>query len=82
MKKHLPSKGEDKMFLYMPLFREEIIKGYKKIPEPIEIELNGVKLQVQKHIDNQYQIIRIISTNPFDYLNLDLQPGTILTKHF
>jgi hypothetical protein len=70
------------MFFYTPLFTEDFVKSYKKIPEPMEIELNGVKLQVQKHIDNQYQIVRIISTNPFDYLNLDLQPGNILTKHF
>jgi len=42
------------------------------------IEWNNIKLEVLPAGKQGYQINRIISTNPFDYLNPSLQPGTII----
>jgi len=42
------------------------------------IEWNNVKLEVIPAGEQRYQINRIMSTNPFDYLNPRLQPGTII----
>ncbi|MCM8900797.1 YlzJ-like family protein [Caldicoprobacter algeriensis] len=42
------------------------------------IEWNNVKLEVLPAGQQRYQINRILSTNPFDYLNPRLQPGTII----
>ncbi|MBM7581466.1 hypothetical protein JOD02_000289 [Caldicoprobacter guelmensis] len=42
------------------------------------IEWNNVKLEVLPAGEQKYQINRILSTNPFDYLNPKLQPGTLI----
>ncbi|MFS8500723.1 MAG: YlzJ-like family protein [Caldicoprobacter sp.] len=45
---------------------------------PRLIEWNNVKLEVLPAGEGKYQINRILSTNPFDYLNPRLQPGIII----
>lgn len=45
-----------------------------------EMNINGIQVQVSPYGTSDYQIERIISTNPYDYLNPDIQPGTIIRK--
>jgi len=46
------------------------------------IEWNNIKLEVQTVGGYGYRINRVISTNPFDYLNPKLQPGTVIELEF
>jgi hypothetical protein len=43
-----------------------------------EIEYDGCKVLAQAVFENQYQIVRIISTKTDDYLNNKLEPGKII----
>lgn len=44
-----------------------------------EIEYGGAKMMVEKVSDSQCRIVRLLSTDPLDYLRQDLQPGNVLT---
>ena len=44
-----------------------------------EIEYAGAKMMVEKVSASQCRIVRILSTNPADYLRQDIQPGIVLT---
>ncbi|EGO62113.1 YlzJ-like family protein [Acetonema longum] len=50
-----------------------------EIPVLEELEYQGIRLQVSKVSAAEYQVVRILTTNPEDYLRSDLQPGSILT---
>ena len=47
-------------------------------PEPAyeEAEFSGVKMLVEKISPEQCRIVRLLSTNPQDYLRSELQPGS------
>ncbi|ACL76053.1 YlzJ-like family protein [Ruminiclostridium cellulolyticum] len=45
-----------------------------------EMNINGVQVQVSRCGNSDYQIQRIISTNPYDFLNPMIQPGTTIPK--
>jgi len=59
---------------------EDILKDYEQVKELKEINYQGKKLQVETLESGQYRIVRIISSNPQDYLNPKLQPGLILQR--
>ena len=44
-----------------------------------EFNYAGSKVMVERVADNQCRIVRIISSNPNDYLRDDIQPGVYLT---
>jgi hypothetical protein len=48
--------------------------------EEIEIKKDGVSLLVQSLVSGEYQIKRIISTNPHDYLRQEWQPGVTVSS--
>lgn len=48
------------------------VKSYR------EIEFGGIPILVEDIAENQCKIIRLLSTNPGDYLVNQLQPGTLL----
>lgn len=59
---------------------EELIFGQESQPDSYEeIEFSGARMLVERISDSQRRIVRIISTDPSDYLCADLQPGVILT---
>ena len=60
----------------MPL--EQVFDGMDKPPTYEEIEYKNVKLQVERISSAQCRIIRIISTNPWDFLEPKFQPGQIV----
>ncbi|MFC0043614.1 YlzJ-like family protein [Metabacillus iocasae] len=43
------------------------------------IEYNGISFVVMENAQKQYQIVRMLSTNPQDYLNSEYIPGQILS---
>lgn len=45
-----------------------------------ETEFMGEKLQVAEDGNNQYRIIKIISTSPQAFLNPSLQPGCLISN--
>ncbi len=48
--------------------------------EYAEMEIEGVRIQVSQGLDNDIHIERIISSNPSDYLNPKLQPGSLVKR--
>jgi len=65
--------------LYTLLDPAVILAGMDKEGPPYqEIEVGGVKLLVEQQTMDTCRIVRLISTNPRDYLNNELQPGTEL----
>lgn len=44
-----------------------------------EIEYKGYLLQVTLDKNNEYKIQRIISTDPYAYLNSEIQPGNLIS---
>lgn len=45
-----------------------------------EIYYQNIHCIAEKNADTQYKIVRILSTNPMDYLHPKLQPGTLLNS--
>ncbi len=48
-------------------------------PSYEEIKYNGLTCVVEKISPTQCKIIRLLTTNPNDYLQIELQPGALLT---
>ena len=70
------------MLLYTPLPINTIMEGYDSEITIEEIKYNGVTMQVEVLDNKSYKIIRIISSNPYDYLQPELQPGNIIEASF
>jgi len=66
------------MLLYTAIPLELVLEGIDKTYDYKEIEINGVKLLVEPLDINRSRIVRIMSTNPQDYLNPEFAPGSIL----
>ena len=43
------------------------------------INFNGIPLLVAKTETHEYELIRVLSTDPNHYLHIQLQPGTKIT---
>jgi hypothetical protein len=72
------------MILYT-ILPEELIFGDAEIDgnqsseaAPVEIEQGGVRLMVRPLAGGRTEVVRIISTDPQDFMNPQWQPGTIL----
>ena len=48
-------------------------------PDYNEIEYAGTKMMIEKTAADKYRVVRILSTDPEDYLRQDIQPGTVFT---
>lgn len=58
---------------------EEAIFAEKSLPVMYEeIDYLGQKVLVEKISENQFSVVRLLSTQPANYLRSDLQPGTII----
>ncbi len=69
------------MILWTVFPVELVLNGFEaQTPSTYEeIEYNGVKLLVERISAVECRIVRIISTNPEDYLCPDFQPGITLS---
>jgi hypothetical protein len=67
------------MSLYTPLPPELIWEGQENFcPRLQEIRIGHITLEVETAGPNQARIVRLISTDPADYLSGPYQPGAIL----
>lgn len=65
--------------IYTPLPIELVLDGIDKEGPPYqEIEVGGAKLLVEQQSMDKCRVVRLISTNPADYLRSEFQPGTEL----
>jgi len=69
------------MILYTTMAKELVLEGFEdNVPEYEEIHgLGGIILQVEPLGFGQAKIVRLISSNPEDYLNPAFQPGQVIT---
>lgn len=67
------------MILYTPLPLELVLEGFDQPREYREIKIDGVTMVVEKINDHQSRIVRLISTNPNDFLSPKYQPGSIIS---
>ncbi|SEP58989.1 YlzJ-like family protein [Piscibacillus halophilus] len=64
------------MILYTPLNEQEIFEDEdQSVYQFVTVNHATVKLRRDPEL-NGYQIVHMVSTNPADYLNSELQPGT------
>ena len=67
------------MIIYTPLPIETVLNETDhKVPEYVELEYQG-KMVIVEPIDNyQAKIVRLLSSNPNDYLHPNYMPGKII----
>jgi hypothetical protein len=65
------------LYTLMPL--ETVLEGIDKKYEYKEIDVDGVTLVVESVGINQGKIVRLLSSDPQDYLNPSFSPGKIIT---
>jgi len=65
--------------IYTPMPIEMILEGIEKEgPQYQEVEVKGAKLLVEQLNMETCRVVRLISTNPADFLKNEFQPGTEL----
>ncbi len=71
------------MYLHTILPLETVYQGIDEASHENRkvMEYMGITLEVEKQTAGSgYRILRILSSNAFDYLRSDLQPGTIIME--
>lgn len=73
-------RGAFTMILYTPLQLELVLEGFDKTnyPKYKEVEYSGVPVLVEDAGMGRKRIVKLLSTNPFDYLKPELLPGSII----
>lgn len=68
------------MILYTPMQLELVLEGFDttRYPDYKEIEYQGVAMVVESEGFGRQKIVKLLSTNPFDYLKPELAPGSII----
>jgi len=68
------------MILWTPMPLELVLEGLEDMRpgECSQISHGGVSMLVEKTGDGRNKIVRLLSTDPADYLNQDYCPGRIL----
>ncbi|MED3978000.1 YlzJ-like family protein [Priestia megaterium] len=69
------------MILYTMMPQELIFQQsyQQEQSQPTLVNHNGIPVIVEENEQKQQQIVRILSTNPQDYLNENYYPGQILS---
>jgi len=68
------------MILYTPMQLELVTEGIEKMchPDIDEIFLDGVKAVVEYAGSGRVKVLKLLSTNPRDFLNPKFLPGNIV----
>ncbi|CEP68711.1 YlzJ-like protein [Moorella glycerini] len=67
------------MYIYSPMPWELIWEGAENFcPRRQEIKVGHLTLEIEPLSFNQARVVRLISTNPADYLAGPYQPGAVL----
>lgn len=68
------------MIHYTPLSLETVFDGWDKPRSaPTEVVVEGVTMLVEPVNEKEAKIVRIISSNPQDFLNPSFQPGKTIS---
>jgi len=69
------------MIIYTSMPLELVYEGYNEFnPKYEEIEHQGVKMMIEPFSPYKGRVVRLMSSNPQDYLNPSYSPGSII--HF
>lgn len=68
------------MILWTPMQLELVFEGLEEMrpPEHSQITYQGVPMMVERTTSGKAKIIRLLSTNPQDYLNVSYAPGNFV----
>ncbi len=67
------------MILYTPVPVEQVLGLYDAPASNYrDVEYRGVMMSVEPVEDGKARIVRLNSTNPYDYLNPQLMPGSLI----
>lgn len=67
------------MILYTPLHEQEIFYNEDENESFQWVTVNSATLKLKRDEElGGYQIVHMVSTNPTDYLNKNIQPGSII----
>ncbi len=68
------------MILYTPMQLELVLEGFDqtKYPEYKEIKYKGVPVLVEKTDSGEQKIVKLLSTDPADYLKQEISPGSLI----
>lgn len=68
------------MILYTPVQLELVLEGFDKTkyPEYREVKYKGVPVLVEEAGFGRKRIVKLLSTDPFDYLKPEMAPGSII----
>ncbi|MDD4237173.1 MAG: YlzJ-like family protein [Desulfotomaculaceae bacterium] len=68
------------MILYTPMQLELVLEGFDttQYPEYRDIEYQGVAMVVESAGFGKQKIVKLLSTNPSDYLKPELAPGSLI----
>ncbi|RJO61792.1 MAG: hypothetical protein C4542_05615 [Dehalococcoidia bacterium] len=69
------------MILYTPMQLELVLEGFdqNKYPCYQELDHKGVTVLVEDVGGGKRKVVKLLSTNPYDFLRPELSPGTILS---
>lgn len=67
------------MILWSIIPPELILQDIDSPPNFEEIQCNNIKMLVEKISPTQCKVSRLLTTDPQDYLDPQIQPGSILT---
>jgi len=68
------------MILYTPVQLEMVLSGLEKIGEARqrEVKIGHVSAVVEDTKHGECKVVKILSTDPADYLRKDLMPGSMI----
>jgi hypothetical protein len=66
----------DRMVLYTPIPLELVLAGTEPVRRYREAVIRGVPVLVEETAPGRGRVVRLLSTDPFDYLAPGLAPGT------
>jgi hypothetical protein len=71
------------MILYTTMPQEVVFPAANDVFENQSvITYKGQPVMVDKITDGEYRIVRLLSTDPNDYLNAELSPGSMISLSF
>lgn len=68
------------MILYTPVQLELVLEGFDQTnyPDYEEINFKGVPMVVESTDFGRKRIVKLLSTDPYDYLKPEMTPGSII----
>jgi hypothetical protein len=65
--------------LWTVLPPEMVLDGWEKCTAYEELDLAGARVEVERLSPLESRVVRLLSTDPADFLRPELQPGTLVS---